>query len=271
MSSVINKVETYTTGPKESDFNEDELKLIDIDGLQRNYLKISIKSYTDELYFALRDIAKCQYLLPIKYLRPIPGSYSYVAQKSQIFGKEKDIKNAGVTIEPLNPDIFNVISYTPINQSLPLGTVVTIDVGVPYDTLPNGEEPERKFIWSNNLKTVDDVEAKIKAENKNSIRVKPWIECCHYCSIDIGSRLTAKYEVDYVDTNIAKSFSLFGFSRCDTANEFTIWTYKCFNIVPKDILMLIKKVYYKYKDGTGKVQIEDGTIKIIDEILSKLK
>jgi hypothetical protein len=261
MSTVVDKVETYTNGPKEADFTKDELKLIDIDGLQRNYLKITFKQLTDEVYFTLRDITKCQYVLPVKYLHPVPGSYSYVSQKSQIFGKEKDIKNAGVTIEPLNPDIFNLISYTPINQSIPTGTIVTLDVSIPFDTLPNGEEPERQFIWSYNLKTDNDIEDKIKSENPKSIRTKPWIDKCHYCTIDIGSRVTAKYEVASVDTEIIRSFSLFGFSRCDDVKEFTIWSYKCFNVLPKDVLVLIKNMDI----------VDESSKKIIDEVLSKVK
>ena len=258
-SNIINKVEKYSFGPKESDFTKDELKLIDIDGLQRNYLKITFKQLTDDVYFTLRDIAKCQYTLPIKYLHPMPGSFSYISQKSQIYGKEKDIKNASVTIEPLNPDIFNLISYTPINQSLPIGTIVTVDVSIPFDVLPNGEEPERKFLWSRNLKTSSDIESKIKTENPKSITTKPWIDKCHYCSIDIGSRVTAKFEVSLVDTDIVKSFSLFGFSRCDTTKEFTIWVYKCFNIMPTDVLTLIKNM--KCVDKNSKM--------VIDEILTK--
>ena len=261
MASVIDKVETYTFGPKESDFTKDEMKLIDIDGLQRNYLKITFKQMTDDVYFTLRDITKCQYILPIKYLHPVPGSYSYVSQKSQIFGKEKDIKNAGVTIEPLNPDIFNLISYTPINQSIPIGTIVTLDVNTPFDVLPNGEEPERKFLWSYNLKTNNDIEDKIKAANPKSIRTKPWIDKCHYCSIDVGSRVTAKFEVALVDTDIVKSFSLFGFSRCDDKKEFTIWVYKCFNIMPVDVLELIKNMK----------EVDKSSVKIIDEVLTKVK
>lgn len=261
MSSIINKVELYEYGPKESDFSKEELNLIDIDGLQRNYMKITFNDLSDEVYFAFRDIVKLQYSLPVKYLRPVPGTYSYVSQKSQIFGKEKDIKNAGITIEPLNPDIFNLISYTPINQSIPLGTVVVLDVNTPFDILSDGNEPERKFIWSDNLTTNSEIEKHIKTENPKSIRTKPWIGKCHYCAIDIGSRLTAKFEVSYVDTEIVKSFSLFGFKRNDNVKEFVIWTYKCFNITPIDILNSIKNMK----------NIDSSTITIIDEIINKIK
>lgn len=257
--SIIQDVSTYTFGPKSSDFSEAELKLIDIDGLQRNYLKITFKSLTDEVYFTLRDIAMLQYALPVKYLKNVPTSYSYVAQKSQMHGKDRDIKNASVTIEPLNPDIVNVIAYTPINQSLPIGTVVTIDVEIPFDVNAKGEEPERRFIWSRNLKTVDDVESKIKELNPSSITTKPWIDCCHYCAIDVGSKLTAKYEVEYVDTEIVKSFALFGFSRCDDKKEFTIWVYKCYNLLPIDVLKMLAK----------NDRVLESSRKVIEEIITK--
>lgn len=257
--STVQDVSHYTIGPKASDFTEAEQKLIDLDGLQRNYLKITFKNLTDEVYFTMRDIAMLQYALPVKYLKNVPTSYSYVAQKSQMHGKDRDIKNASVTIEPLNPDIVNVISYTPINQSLPIGTVVTIDVEIPFEVNAKGEEPERQFIWSRNLKTVNDIESKIKELNPNSITTKSWIDCCHYCAIDVGSKLTAKYEVEYVDTEIIKSFALFGFSRCDEKKEFTIWVYKCYNLMPIDILKLIIQ----------NEKLLDSSKNVINEIITK--
>lgn len=256
----VAKVEFSTNGPKKTDFSADELKLIDIEGLQRTYMKITFKQLNDAEYFAIRDIAKSQYSIPVKYLKPIPNSYSYISQKSQISGKEKDIKNASITIEPLNADFFNLMSYTPINQALPVGTVVTIDVQIPFDTVDN-HEPERKFIWSNNLKTEQNIKDKILKENPKSINTKPWLECCHYGAVDIGSRLTAKYEVSYVDTDIIKSFSLFGFGRCDNRKELTIWTFHMFNVTPIDILQAIRK----------QPNIEKSTVSIIDEILAKAK
>ena len=251
----ISSVKTTYKALNPKDFTPEELQLIDIDGLGRTYTTITFNKLSDAEYFFMRDIAYNQYMLPIKYLKPIPNSYSYIAQKSQISGNEKDIKNASITIEPLNADFFNQISYTPINQSLPLGTVVTIDVENPFDSV-NGQLPERKFIWSNNLETDSNVKSSLKGK-----RTKPWIECCHYGAIDIGSRLTAKYEVQQVDTEIMRSFSLFGFSRSDERKQFTIWTFNYFNVSPIDVLQLMKKQPKLSKD-TGK---------IIDEILSKNK
>lgn len=256
--SLVDSVKITTNGPVSKDFTAKELSRIDIEGLQRTYLTIKWSKLSDETYFAMRDFAAVQYQLPIRYLKPIPNSYSYVSQKSQISGKEKDLKNASTTIEPLNADFFNMISYTPINQAVPLGTMVTIDVQTEFNSV-DGQEPERKFIWSNNLQTDHDIEAKIKAEKPSSKRTKPWIGCCHYGAVDIGSRLTAKYEVQYVDVDVIHSFSLFGFSRSDERKEFTIWTYNCFNITPAEVLQLIKK----------HPKIEKSTSSIIDEILKK--
>ena len=257
--SFVNSVKITTSGPNSKDFSKNELKRIDIDGLQRTYLTIKWNNLTDEVYFAMRDIAASQYKLPIKYLKPIPNTYSYVSQKSQISGNEKDLKNASTTIEPLNGDFFNMISYTPINQGLPIGTMITIDVETEFNNV-NGHEPERKFIWSNNLKTDHDIEQKIKSEKPNSKRLKPWIGCCHYGAIDIGSRLTAKFEVQYVDVEVVHSFSLFGFSRDDERKEFTVWTYNCFNTSPVEVLQLVKK----------HPKVEKETVSIIDEIVKKV-
>ena len=68
-------------------------------------------------------------------------------------------------------------------------------------------------------------------------------------------------EVQYVDTEIIKSFSLFGFNRSDERKEFTIWTYNCFNVEPKEILELMLK----------QPKLESTTPKILQEIISKCK
>ena len=257
----IKAVEQYKVNLNKNDFTADELKLIDIEGLSRNYLKIEFKSLGDDEYFVMRDIAKLQYKLPIKYLKPVPNSFSYICQKSLISGNEKDIRNAAVTIVPLNPNVQKQISYTPINQSLPLGTIVTIDVDVEYTPSDPNITPQRRFIWSDNLKTDKNISEIIKRENPKSIYTKPWIQHCHYCAIDIGSQLNAKYEVAEVDLSIYASFSLFGFSRSDERKEFTIWTFNYFNITPVDVLKMISK----------QNNIEPNTKKIIEEIISKVK
>ena len=236
---MISQVEVYTKGPEMDKFTKDELKIFDADGFTRIFMKVKPSEISNEYQDGLRDMLKLQYELPVRYLKLSPGSYSYISQKSQIQGKEKDIRNASVTIEPLNPDYANLIQYTPINQSLPLGTVVTLDESIPFETAPDGTEPERMFIWSSNLKTDDDIESKIKSEKPDSTRTKPWMECCHYGSIDIGSHISCKFTVSNVDTEIIKSFPLFGFRRSDGHKEFILWVFKCYNLTPKDILTLM--------------------------------
>lgn len=236
---MIDQVDIYVKGPEMDKFTKDELKLFDADGFTRTFMKIKVKEVNNEYQNGIRDMLKLQYSLPVKYLKVSPGSYSYISQKSQIQGKEKDIRNASVTIEPLNADYANLIQYTPINQTLPLGTVITLDESTPFEADANGVEPERMFIWSSNLKTENDIENKIKNEKPDSIRVKPWMECCHYGSIDIGSHITCKFIVSEVDTEIIKSFPLFGFRRSDEHCEFILWVFKCYNLTPKDILMLM--------------------------------
>lgn len=255
--SFISSVEQYTNGPVDKDFTADELKLIDLEALQRTYMKITFKELNEDTYTFMRDVAKLQYTLPVKYLRPIADTFSYVSQKSHIVGNDKNVKNAGITIEPLNPDINNIVSYTPLNQSVPLGTVVTLDVETEFES----ETASRKFIWSDCLKTVADITEKIQAEKPNSIFIRPWAGKCHYCAIDIGSHVSGKYEVQYVDTSIVKSFQLYGMARCDDLKEFVIWVYHCYNLLPEDILKMISE----------NDQSENTTKKMIKDILEKTK
>ena len=256
--SFIDKVSVVYICPDKSKFTKKQLKRLDDDGTKRAFLTIKFKKMDDTIYAAIQELTGNQYSIPMKYMKPIPNSYTYIAQKSQISGKEKDIKNAYIVIEPLNADFFNLITYTPINQSLPLGTIITIDVSVPFDG-KNGKPPERKFIWSNNLRTEQDISNKIKKENPNSHTLKPWCGCVHYGAVDIGSRLTAKFEVANCDVDIIRSFTMFGFKRSDERQEFTIWTYKCYNITPIDILKLMKQ----------QRKVSETTKKIIDEIITK--
>lgn len=262
---MITSAEIYTKGPDMKAFSNEELKLFDADGFTRTYLKIKAKNIDDSYCKAICEIVGHQYKLPVKYLQPVKESCSYISQKAQLSGNEKDLRNANVTIEPLNADYTNLIQYTPINQSIPLGTIVTLEVDIPYESTAdkNGNliYPKRKFFWSSNLKTDKDIEAKIKAENPKSIRTKPWIECCHYGSVDIGSQIRYKFVVQNVNTKIVKSFSLFGFRRFDETKEFVMFTFKAFNITPIDVLKMIREM----KD------ISKETIIFIDEVLKSAK
>lgn len=239
--SYISKVELFENGPDLKKFTKEELNIFDADGFTRNYLKINLSELTDDYYEAIADILKHQYCLPMKYLQAIRESCSYVSQKAIMSDANKDIKNADVTIEPLNADFVYMIQYTPINQSIPLGTIVNLNVKIPFDYGEDNKEPERKFIWSSNLQTDKDIEAKIKSENPKSIRTKPWMECVHYGAVDIGSEIQYKYIVSEVNTKIIQSFSLFGFRRYDPKKEFIMWVFKCYNLKPIDVLNLMLK------------------------------
>lgn len=253
--------ELKTVAPDVKAFTPEELKIFDADGFTRTFLTIKFDEINDDVYDALYSIHRSQYTLPIKYLKPVDGSYSYVSQKSYINTSEHDMKNASITIEPLNNDFMESIQYTPLNQAIPLGTPVIIDVTIPFETSKEGLEPERKFIWSSNLKTVADIEAKIKAAKPDSIRTKPWQECVHYGAVDIGSKLECKYTVCMSDPKITRSFNVYGFKFDHEAKFLVIWVFKCFNLTPVDVLKMIKE-----NKGTVEASKE-----LIDKILAKVK
>lgn len=225
-------------GPDLSKFTPEELSIFDPDGFTRTFLTIKFGEINDAVYDGMYSITRLQYALPIRYLKPVEGTYSYVSQKAYV-ASDNDMRNAAIVIEPLNASFSEMIPYTPINQHIPLNTPVTIDVTVPFETLPNGLEPERRFIWSCNLKTDNDIEKVIKEACPTSIRTKPWQECVHYGAIDIGSRLECKFLVSLSDPNISRSFNLYGFRFDHDAKELVIWVFKCFNLTPVDILKMI--------------------------------
>jgi hypothetical protein len=262
-------IDYHTFGPNAKDFTPEEQKLIDIQSLQRGELTITFKKLTDDAYLFMRDVARNQYKLPIKYLKLVPGSFEYVCQKSALFGKDLSVKNASVTIEPLHNDYATHIQYTPINQSLPLHTMVELAIDVPY----TGDDAKQQFIWSNNLSTIANIEKHIKQtfEEEHSEKVgynkcmtlKPWVECCHYGSVDIGSMIRAKFEVDYVDVDMFSSYCLFGFRRDEDDKEcrFSIWCYRCYNLTPFHVLELLKE----HENTTEEAK------KVIDIVLEKGK
>ena len=258
---MIAKIESFERSPDLKAFTNDELKLFDADGFKRNCLKLTLNK-TDDLYYEIiADIISHQYSLPVRYLQAVKESCLYISQKAQMSGSDKDITNADITIEPLNSDFTNYIQYTPINQSIPIGTVVTLNVSIPYNIGSNGVEPKRKFIWSNNLVTDKNIKDIIKKENPNSIRLEPWMRCVHYGAIDIGSEMKYKFVVNEVNTKIIQSFSLFNFRRYDPKKEFEISVFKCFNLTPQDVLKMIVE-----QDDT-----KECTKKFISEILDKCK
>ena len=195
----------------------------------------------------------------MKYLKLIPGSYEYVAQKSQILGKETNIKNASVTIEPLNNDYASTITYTPINQSMPIDTLVTLNISTPYNNTAD-TVADRMWFWSSNLRTVDDINEIIRKNDPESITVEPWMRCIHYGSIDIGSVINAKFSVDWVDTDLYSSYSLYNFRRYDHMNQLQIWMYDAFNVNFKNLITMLHE----------HTETSDAAKVICDEVLSML-
>jgi len=211
-------------------FTKKQLTMIDLHGLGRTYITIKVKEINENYYEILMNLMKLQYKLDMKFLKPIIDVCRYISQKTPLIGNDKDISNASIVIEPLHGNIFNtIIPYTPVNQSLKVGTVVNLNAETEF----TGPKSTRKFLWSNNLETHEKV-----PEN-------PWLKCVHYGTIDIGSKFTGKFIVSEVDTEIQQSFSLFGFRRDDSKKYITLWIYNCYNVTPKE---LMTKIMDKNKD-----------------------
>jgi hypothetical protein len=264
-----------------NNFTDEQRSRIDFHGLGRKVLTFEFTAF-DEIFYSLsKQIIAQQYTLPMKYLRPDSECCRYICQKSHSLNiGTNDLEDASVIIEPSHPDFFNVvIPHTPINQSLPLGTIVTLSGEIPYYIdepeekltkkgikFPDGSEmPQitirntgRKFISSNNLITISNIENLIIKEDiatkHKTINTKPWVDWCHYGAIEIGSRIMGKFIVSEIDVELHQSFSLFGFNISETNKTLTIWTYNGFNITPFDIFRKIKSV-------------SDNLIDFYDEVL----
>lgn len=259
MSKHIISAKKSVHGPQLKDFNEHERSMFDIDGMKQQVLTIEFKQLSDDEYLFMRDVARLQCKLPIKYMKLIPGSFEYVSQKSQIFGKENDIKKANITIEPLNNDYAHIITYTPINQSIPIDTIITLNISTPYNDTEK-ETAAQRFFWSNNLRTEPNIEKIIKTANPDSFHTAPWMKCVHYGSIDIGSIINAKFIVDWVDTELYSSYSLFNFRRDDSTKRFYIWTYNAFNVSFNELIQMI----------SAHELATDSTKRVCAELLKKI-
>jgi hypothetical protein len=92
----------------------------------------------------------------------------------------------------------------------------------------------RKFFRSKSIKQVG-------SKIKSTIPFDPNI---HIGTLDIGSRFSAKYTVQYVDLTLFDSYQLFSYEIVDTDNEFgfVIKTYPFSNIDAKHILNEIIKI-----------------------------
>lgn len=77
-------------------------------------------------------IIKSQFKYPVKRLVPDESRTVHIVMKQR--SKDSDsIKNANVLIQHLGTKFNNVISFIPINQNIPEGTIFNVDVTNPYD------------------------------------------------------------------------------------------------------------------------------------------
>ena len=148
-------------------------------------------------------VCKYQYKFPMKYLKPDVGNY-YVSQKTALNSSTKKITDAYKQVEPLSIGFDFYISQILINQQLPLGTVVSINIENDYSS-------NRKFIRSNSLKTQLD-----------NLTYEPYCKTIHIGAVDTGSVYSGKFVVSERPIN-SDTFCKFSFKVKE--NEFSLITY----------------------------------------------
>ena len=171
------------------------------------------------------QIIRNQYHLPMKYLKPFENNI-YICQKSVLYGKSQNIKDADITIEPLNIGFDKYISYIPINQELPEGTIFKCYVKNDYSS------NTRKFFDSSAL-----------LNGKDDFKDIPFDKNIHIGCLDIGSEYNARFVVDNVDQSLFDSYCKFGFRVSD--NSISIITYDFMKVKVKDILREVKEIVEK--------------------------
>ena len=265
MSKLIEyvKIEHHHLNPK--DFTKEQLKRIYLEGLSQWEIIIKRSAKCNETSWsnAVNQIVLFKNSMPVKYLSPIRSKCEYMAQKSQLTKNEEDKRKASIIIEPSNADYFNmVIPHIPINQSLPLDTIVSLEEETDY----TGDKAKRYFLWSSNLTTEKDIKAKIKKIKPDSIVLEPWQPCVHIGSLEIGSKIIGKFKVEESNYKKQNSYQLYLFTRDSDDKEFTISMYYYYNILPKDLInMLLKmcknEIEYNEKIVKGEIQIASSSYK----------
>lgn len=245
-SSIIDSISLDVVVPKIDSMSELQKSRIDVEGLTRWFLRINHKqgAITEDLLQDINEIARMKNKLKIKHLKPIPDLCYYISQKSRISGSGQDIRSASVVIEPLHGDMFNmIIPHIPINQTLPLKTNVVIKVDVPF----SGADSMRKYLWSSNLMMDKESSASIASIKANSIFKRPWIDCMHIGSIDLGSEVSGKFTVEEVDTSLQQSYQIFTFNRDVEDKYFELSMYFCYNMLPIDLIDKLLEIVPKNK------------------------
>lgn len=244
------------------DFTADELKYFDVDRSNETLTRFTFPANTQangqllqetqetqvssinmsELdYATIAAILQQQYRLPVKYLEPDYDNCYYICQKSLLPNADSKVSDAFISIEPNNQNVFKQISYTPINQALEIGTIVTLHEAIPYDA------PARKLLTS----------ASLKCEKPLCNR------CIPYTTIDVGSEIVGKFVVK-IATPLRNSMALYRFRRPqDNILEFVTADYLNINI--DNILKYTKAAIEKHcKQPT----LIPAINKRIDEMLS---
>ena len=257
MSKLIEsvKVEHHHLNPK--DFTKEQLKRIYLEGLSQWELIIKRNPKCDETVWsnAVNQIVLFKNSMPVKYLSPVRAKCEYMAQKSQLTKNEEDKRKASIIIEPSNADYFNmVIPHIPINQSLPLDTIVSLEEETDY----TGDKAKRYFLWSSNLTTEKGIKEKIKSIKPDSICLEPWQPCVHIGSLEIGSKIIGKFKVEESNYKAQNSYQLYLFTRDADDKYFTISMYYYYNMLPKDLInMLLKmcknEIEYQEKIVSGEI------------------
>lgn len=254
-------------------FSEEDYKYIDPDGLSETHYRFEFPAMRpdengdimhNDMYIAITNILKLQYLLPVKYFKVNEQSFCYVAQKSNIIGDNAEIENAAVQIEPLNGNICKQVRYVHINQMIPKGTVFYIHAEIPYRNEGDATPVCRKLLTSASIKTEEaGLEGKIKEESKKNGISNPstllFNRRIAFGALDIGSRLNMKMEVDYTD--IHESLTLFRFTRPeDNIIEFNVYDH--WNVDMQYILRLMKE--------DKRLDIDDHQRKFLNDLLDKM-
>jgi hypothetical protein len=254
-------------------FSKEDYNYIDPDMLSETHYRFEFPTnkpdengdiMSNDMYIALANILKLQYLLPVKYFKVNEQTFSYVAQKSNIIGENKGIENAAVQIEPLNGNFCKQVRYVHINQAIPVGTTFYIHTEIPYRAEGESTPVARKLLTSASIKTEEtDLDKKILEEAKKMGIDKPSTALFNrriaFGALDIGSRLDMKMEVDYTD--IHESLTLFRFHAPDV-NILEFIVYDHWNVDIKYILRLMKE--------DKRLDISEHERKFLNDLLDKM-
>ena len=262
----MKSVTLHETGVDVDHFPKDKLAYLDIEGLKRQHLTIYWKCSEEELCSLIRDMLKCQYMLDYKYLQPI--SFKYIAQKTHTNSNTNLIDSAMVTIEPLHNDFETLISRTPINQKLDIGTNVLLEKSIGYEKNEEGKIEERKYLHSGNLV----FETKLP---------NPCMKFVHYGAQEVGSVIRAKYLVQYANKQIGK-FRLFNFRRSPTDKLFVLQLWNFYGLSMVELLELMlnyvknqyvePQVYTLNHNDKGTNLIEpDKLAKFLETLIQEVK